>query len=66
MNEIIKDYIHQTNYKIILNKLHNVLTYMSFVNKWMQCHVGISFATLKCGWQFDVEISFKEIAYNYL
>jgi hypothetical protein len=28
MNEIIKDYIHQTNHKIIVNKLQKVLTYV--------------------------------------
>jgi hypothetical protein len=28
MNEIIKDYIHQTNCKIVVNKLQNVLTYV--------------------------------------
>ncbi len=64
MNEIIKDYICQTYCNIILNKLQKVLTYTSFVDKWMKCHVGISFATLKCGWEFDVEISCKEIAYS--
>jgi hypothetical protein len=28
MNEIIKDYIHQTNCKIVINKLQKVLTYV--------------------------------------
>jgi hypothetical protein len=28
MNEIIKDYIHQTSYKIVVNKLHKALTYV--------------------------------------
>jgi hypothetical protein len=28
MNEIIKDYIHQTSCKIIVNKLQKVLTYV--------------------------------------
>jgi hypothetical protein len=28
MNEIIKDYIRQTSYKIIINKLQKVLTYI--------------------------------------
>jgi hypothetical protein len=28
MNEIIKDYIHQTSCKIIVNKLQKVLTYI--------------------------------------
>ncbi len=28
MNEIIKDYIHQTSCKIIVNKFQNVLTYI--------------------------------------
>ncbi len=37
---------------------------MSFVNKWMKCHVGISFATLECVWEFDMEISCKEVAYS--
>ncbi len=39
---------------------------MSFVDKWMKCHVGISFATLECVWKIDMEISYKEIAYNYM
>jgi hypothetical protein len=64
MNEIIKYYICQTNCKIILNKLQKVLTYTSFVDKWMKCHVGISFATLNYGWEFDVEVSYKEITYS--
>ncbi len=28
MNEIIKDYIHQTSCKIVVNKLQKVLTYV--------------------------------------
>jgi hypothetical protein len=28
MNEIIKDYIHQTSCKIVVNKLQKVLTYI--------------------------------------
>jgi hypothetical protein len=28
MNEIIKDYIRQTSYKIVINKLQKVLTYV--------------------------------------
>jgi hypothetical protein len=28
MNEIFKDYIHQTSCKIVVNKLQNVLTYV--------------------------------------
>jgi hypothetical protein len=28
MNEIIKDYIHQTSYKIVVNKLQKLLTYI--------------------------------------
>jgi hypothetical protein len=30
---------------------------MSFVDKWMKCHVGISFATLECVWESNMEIS---------
>jgi hypothetical protein len=28
MNEIIKDYIGQTSYKVVVNKLQKVLTYV--------------------------------------
>jgi hypothetical protein len=39
---------------------------MSFVEKWMKSHVGISFITLECVWKFDMEISCKEVAYSYM
>jgi len=47
MNEIIKDYIHQTSCKIIVNKLQNVLTYiirqqMDEKTHWhFICHIGM-------------------------
>jgi hypothetical protein len=47
MNEIIKDYIHQTSCKIIVNKLQNVLTYiihqqMDEKPRWhFICHIGM-------------------------
>jgi hypothetical protein len=61
MNEIIKDYIRQTSCKIVVNKLQKVLTY---VIHWQmdENHVGILFATLECAWEFDMEISCKEVA----
>jgi len=37
---------------------------MSSVDKWMKSHVGILFATLECAWEYDVEISYKEVAYS--
>jgi hypothetical protein len=52
MNEIIKDYIHHTSCKIIVNKLQKVLTYiicqqMDEMPHWHFIrHIGISFATL--------------------
>jgi hypothetical protein len=58
MNEIIKNYIRQTSCKIIVNKLHKVLTYV-ICRQWMKCHIGISFATLECVWEYDVDISCK-------
>jgi hypothetical protein len=27
----------------------------------MKCHINISFTTLECVWEFDVEINYKEI-----
>jgi hypothetical protein len=39
---------------------------MPFVDKWMKCHIGILFAMLECVWEFNVEISCKEVAYNYM
>jgi len=47
MNEIIKNYICQTNYKIVINKLQKVLTYvirqqMDEKSHWhFVCHVGM-------------------------
>jgi hypothetical protein len=47
MNEIIKDYIHQTSCKIVVNKLEKVLTYiihwqMDEMPHWhFICHVGM-------------------------
>jgi hypothetical protein len=35
---------------------------MLFIDEWMKCHVGISFAMLECVWESNVEISCKEIA----
>jgi hypothetical protein len=63
MNEIIKDYIRQISCKIVVNKLQKVLTY---IGHWQmdENHVGISFATLECAWEFDVEINYKEVAYS--
>jgi hypothetical protein len=46
MKEIIKDYIHQTSYKIFVNKLQKVL-HTSSIDKWMKNHIGISFTTLE-------------------
>jgi hypothetical protein len=63
MNEIIKDYIHQTNCKIVVNS-YKRYQHMSFVNKWMKCYLGISIATLECVWEFNVEISYKEVVYS--
>ncbi len=37
---------------------------MSFVDKWMKCHVDISFATLECVWEYNMEISCKQVAYS--
>jgi len=54
MNEIIKDYIHQTSCKIVVNKLQKVLTYvihrqMDEKSRWhFVCHIGISFMALEC------------------
>jgi hypothetical protein len=39
---------------------------MSSVEKWMKSHVGILFITLECVWEFDMEISCKEVAYSYM
>jgi hypothetical protein len=63
MNEIIKDYIRQTSFKIVVNKLQKVITYV-ICRQMDECHVGISFARLKCVWEFDMEINCKEVAYN--
>jgi hypothetical protein len=47
MNEIIKDYIHQTRCKIIVNKLQRVLTYIIYqqmdqMPRWhLVHHVGM-------------------------
>jgi len=47
MNEITKDYIHQTSCKIVVNKLQKVLTYvihqqMDENPSWhFVCHVGM-------------------------
>ncbi len=67
MNEIIKDYIHQTSCKIIINKLQKVLTYIICQQMDEMPHsfaIGISFAKLECVWEFDVEISYKEVTYS--
>jgi hypothetical protein len=37
---------------------------MSFVNKWMKCHVGISFTKLEYVWESNSEISCKKITYS--
>jgi hypothetical protein len=37
---------------------------MSFVDKWMKCHVDILFATLECVWESNMEINYKEVAYS--
>jgi len=37
---------------------------MSYVDKWMKSHVGISFATMECAWESYVEISCKEVTYS--
>jgi len=42
MNEIIKDYTHQNSYKIVVNKLQKVLTYvicrqMDEMSRWNVC-----------------------------
>jgi hypothetical protein len=44
MNEIIKDYIHQTNYKIIVNKLQKVLTYV--IHRQMDEKAMLEFCSL--------------------
>jgi hypothetical protein len=65
MNEIIKDYIHETSCKIIVNKLQKVLTYvicwqMDEMPLWQfVCHVGMCVGI----WH---GISCKEIVYNYM
>jgi len=30
----------------------------------MKSDIGILFAMLECAWEFDVEISYKEVAYS--
>jgi hypothetical protein len=62
MNEIIKDYIRQTNCKIVVNITKYINTQHSLTNGW--CHVGISFAMLECVWESNVEINCKEVAYS--
>jgi hypothetical protein len=57
-DEAIKDYIHQTNCKIVVNKLQKTLTYvicqqMDEMPCWHFVH--------QCVWESDVEISCKEI-----
>jgi len=37
---------------------------MSFVDKWMKSHVGISFITLECAWESKMEISYKKVTYS--
>jgi hypothetical protein len=39
---------------------------MSSVDKWIKSHVGISFVMLECAWEYDVEISCKEVTYSYM
>jgi hypothetical protein len=47
MNEIIENYIHQISYKIVANKLQNVLTYVIYRQMdekpcWhFVCHIGM-------------------------
>jgi len=38
---------------------------MSSIDKWMKNHVGILFTMLECAWEFDVEISCKEVACEF-
>jgi hypothetical protein len=63
MNEIMKDYIHQTSCKIVINKLQKVSTYV-ICQQMDEMHIGILFAMLECVWESDAEISCKEVAYS--
>jgi hypothetical protein len=65
MNEIIKDYICQISCKIVVNKLQKVLIYVIHRQMDEMPHWH-SFTMLECVWEFDVEISCKEVAYNYM
>jgi len=65
MNETIKNYIHLTSCKIVVNKLQRVLLdIICRVNKQMKSHVNISFAMLEFVWEFDMETNYKEVAYE--
>jgi hypothetical protein len=37
---------------------------MLSIDKWMKSHFGLSFAMLECVWEYDVEISCKEVGYS--
>jgi hypothetical protein len=49
--------------KLVVNQLQKVLTYIICQQMDEKPH-WLSFTTLECAWEFDVEISCKEVAYS--